>query len=706
MATSTPTLPTLPPLHDPAALAVRQLATAIARTSYNYMVTYVEPIPMSADVPKEEAFTLDYYHKTLPVFLAIIDNFTKVTVGLVEKELEGDLGALALPSVKAVELALKDLESDHGIFGNPLGDVKDMITIVKALAEVPREIEVALKGVKQVAKDLDTVVTGLAKAFNEMVAVGPTAFLQYTLYDVMNPSGRRDYLEPKSYQDFINLYQTLPLPLCLDLPQEPWMDGKTPWQSDWYFGYLQIAGYNTTNLKRVTPAGTGSGLALDALLRKMPITDAIFQRELGDRSLTLESAARDGHLYVVDLLMLDGISGGKAFDKTRYPTAPIALFYWNQTPPRGYPAKGKGVMQPVAIQLGQRHDAETMPIFTPRDGDRWTVAKTLVQSASSIQHETVAHLGACHLTIEPMVVATNRQLPACHPIFVLLKPHFRFTIAINDAALTSLIVPEGVVATNVGVSIQDDMALIVAAHEAWRFDEQEPNRLFQSRGVDGDHLPEFPFRDDTLLVWRALSSFVDSYVQLYYASDADVGADVELQAWIGEMTSPLYAHVRGMDGLVKGGTADKPTLAIQSRKYLAQVITQIIYIAGPGHAAVNYAQYPLLSLVCSVPGGTYEPPPGRGEGPLDLMKWLPPLDIALYQVSFVYLLSMIQYDTLGVYSLDPRVPYFVDDRVNDLVANLQGELAMAEIEIRKRNRSRPIPYMCQLPSMIPNSISI
>jgi hypothetical protein len=33
-------------------------------------------------------------------------------------------------------------------------------------------------------------------------------------------------------------------------------------------------------------------------------------------------------------------------------------------------------------------------------------------------------------------------------------------------------------------------------------------------------------------------------------------------------------------------------------------------------------------------------------------------------------------------------------------------LAAIEAEIRKRNRTRPLPYENQLPSMIPNSISI
>jgi arachidonate 15-lipoxygenase len=114
----------------------------------------------------------------------------------------------------------------------------------------------------------------------------------------------------------------------------------------------------------------------------------------------------------------------------------------------------------------------------------------------------------------------------------------------------------------------------------------------------------------------------------------------------------------------------------------------------------------LISLVCSAPGGMYQPPPTRSSPPVSPLAWLPPLDVALYQVSFLYLLSMVQYDTLGVYNTDPRTPYFADPRVNDIVADFQGDLAIAEITIRKRNRSRPVPYMFQLPSMIPNGISI
>ncbi len=712
--TSSPSIPTLPqdPANTPAAIAQRQAEIRMARTAYNYMFSYLEPVPMSADLPPGEGFSIDYLVKSAGPFRELAKNFIEVVKCQVESEIGGDIPSMPLQSIKDAEDAWQALVKGWGL--NPLKDSKLIYSMFEALAAVPADVEKVCAGLKQLPKDLESATAGLAKAFTEIEQQGATAFLKYTLYDVLNPSTRRDQLQAKSTQDFADQFKSLPLPLSLALPPQPWMalsEGQQPWQQDWFFGYQQLAGFNTTNLQGVTTARSEArgGVDLTALLAKLPITDKILQRVVGDPQVTLESAARAGLLYVCDYTMLEGIPSGPLLGEMRYHAAPIALFYWNQQPPPGYPplnAGTRGVMQPVGIQLGQTPDPETTPIFTPQDGSKWQIAKFFVQNASAIQHETVAHLGACHLTIEPMIVATNRQLPPEHPIYVLLKPHFRFTIAINDAALGSLVAPGGVVASVLSTTIDGSMAMVRDAHLAWRFDEQEPRRLFRSRGVSSDELPGFPFRDDTLLLWDALFTFVGKYLSLYYTTDADVIADHELQAWVNELVSPLYASVRGMDGLVNIGTTEAPRYQIQSRDYLIRVVTQIIYIAGPQHASVNYAQYPMMAFSPGASGTVYQEPPTKSSAVESPLAWMPPLDVSLYWLSFAYLLSMTQYDTLGFYSTDPRKPYFADPRVDELAIALQGDLTVAELEIRTRNRSRPMPYLMQLPSMIPNSISI
>ena len=66
----------------------------------------------------------------------------------------------------------------------------------------------------------------------------------------------------------------------------------------------------------------------------------------------------------------------------------------------------------------------------------------------------------------------------------------------------------------------------------------------------------------------------------------------------------------------------------------------------------------------------------------------------------------MQYDTFGTYSDNPRRPYFKDEKAEAASINFRLALARIEAEIRKRNESRPLPYENQLPSLIPNSISI
>ncbi len=713
-------LPQLPQYATDAQRQQRQFDLSMARTAYNYMFSYLEPLSLSADVPEGEGFTPDYNLKVLLTFAALAKNFKDVILNLLEKDLSSNVSLGDMASLEAVEQACKQLLEEvnwHSIAGLKQ-EFKELQVLLAALAEVPGDLAKALAGAASLPGDVVKMAAGLEKVFKEFEEQGFTAFLKNTAYYMLDTSDGRDYLNATSLQDYLALYDSLPRPQLLTLEAKAWMAETRPehiYQQDWYFAYMQTAGFNTTNLHgvRLQAAPGEQCVLLDALLEKMPFSDQLFQQVLGDDSASLAAAAEQHLLYVCDYAMFAGIPGGELHERQRYPVAPIALFYWNAEPPAGYPTGG--ALQPIAIQLGQQHDAQATPIFTPNDctanndgnGAKWQLAKLMVQNACAIQHETVAHLGACHLVIEPMVVAAHRQLPAQHPLMVLLKPHFRFTLEINAGARHSLIVPGGVVASVVSSSYAGTAKIITDAHAQWRFDERHPERLFARRGVDADSLPDFPFRDDTLLLWQAIKHFVHDYLTLYYGGDEQLAADKELQAWVNEMVDPKYAAVKGMHGLVATAEPDAPW-AIDSLDYLVDVVAQIIYTASAQHASVNYAQYPLMSFVPSVPGTLYKPAPGRAET-LDadsLLEWLPPLDVALYQLSFGYLLSGVQYDTLGCYSTDPQQPYFTDPRVAPLLTRLQVELGQAEIDIQQRNRQRPFPYMFQLPSLVPNSISI
>ncbi|MFT5717093.1 MAG: arachidonate 15-lipoxygenase [Oleiphilaceae bacterium] len=698
----------LPQHATPEEKAQREYQLALARTSYNYMFSYLEPVPLSADLPKGEAFSLDYEAQVLRTFAPMAENFKNVIAKLLEKELVDDMPEKVFSDI---EQSFDKLKQEMSIL-HPERDLENLKALMHSLSKLPS----AVKNISNVPKDVEKIITGLAEIFAEFEKEGPTAFLKSTMFDMLSTEKGRDYLQALSSKDYKTVFDSLEIPQTLNLERKSWMDENSePYEQDWFFGYLQIGGFNTTNLRGVIldKQGYQKAHTLAGLQEKFPITDAIFQQEVDNSELTLHEAARQNRLFIVDYAEMEGAVSDKLNGQQRYLASPIALFYWNPNPPKGYPL-GIGVLQPIAIQLGQKHDTDDTPIFTPKDasdandahGFKWKVAKYIVNVMCAIQHETVAHLGDCHLIVEPIVVAAHRQLSVSHPLLKLLTPHFRFTININDTAIHSLIAPGGTVATNVGPSIESTLELIAQAHKAWRWDENNPDNVFSLRGVDT--LPSFPFREDTVLLWEAIQAYVSAYLNLYYSSDTDVIEDDELQAWIHEMTCPLYAGFKGMDGLKSTGDKDKP-YAIDSLKYLIQVVSQIIYIAGPQHASVNYAQYPLMSFAPSVSGTIYKAPPSRStelNTPEDCIAWYPPLDVALYTASFEYLLSSVQYDRLGQYTDNVRYPYFKDKRVQPCVEDFQARLSLAEIEIKRRNEQRPMPYPFQLPSQVPNSISI
>ena len=78
---------------------------------------------------------------------------------------------------------------------------------------------------------------------------------------------------------------------------------------------------------------------------------------------------------------------------------------------------------------------------------------------------------------------------------------------------------------------------------------------------DGDQQTKFSFsRDDALLLWSALTTFVKDIITLYYKSDDDVTKDVELQAWIKDL------HDNGLP--VREGDEDHEVpSALQTREF-------------------------------------------------------------------------------------------------------------------------------------------
>ena len=106
-------------------------------------------------------------------------------------------------------------------------------------------------------------------------------------------------------------------------------------------------------------------------------------------------------------------------------------------------------LRPIAIQLERESGAV---VFLPSDGEAWLAAKLYSANADFLYHQFKTHALWCHLSQEPLAVSVMRMLPSCHPVFQLLRPHFRGLLYINHLARGSL-VAGGLL---VGCCISDD----------------------------------------------------------------------------------------------------------------------------------------------------------------------------------------------------------------------------------------------------------
>lgn len=466
-----------------------------------------------------------------------------------------------------------------------------------------------------------------------------------------------------SLEEFASIFHVLPAP-----------DLVHTWKQDGEFAFQRVGGPNPVVIERAVDVPPGfEGKEVRSRLAQI----------LGPRT-TLADLVKDDALYIASYELLDGIPGGPYERGQKYLPAPIGLFMVRRGP------GGVGHLAPLAIDL----DRSGQRIFLPSDGMAWLAAKCLFAAADLNLHEMGTHLLRTHFLLETFAVGTARALAPNHPISVLLAPHFRFMIYNNFEGRELLINPGGSVDHLLAGGLDGSLEILRRSYETWDFERFDVASDFERRKVaDTAALPDYPYRDDAILVWRAISGFVESYLGLYYREERDVQEDTELQAWAQELGSMSGGKVKGMPS------------RIESRGQLANVLTRIIFTAGPQHAAVNYPQYEHMAFAPSMPGAGYGglPAPGAPVTEQSLLDILPPPRQAVLQLETVYGLTSYRMDRLGYYEAGD----FTDERVSPLIATFHTTLLQVEHTIDERNRTqRTRPYIYLKPSLIPNSTHI
>ncbi|HIK08403.1 MAG TPA: lipoxygenase [Trichormus sp. M33_DOE_039] len=610
----------------------------IARQQYKYNYSYIPPIAMVDELPDGEDFSTRWFCLLAQELKMIFVN-TLITN-------RGNRGSQSIrDDVKnfILEAILK-------------GAIPANISVIARLMQIVPQM--LIRGFSTDFRELDDLLFSLVKE-SGLLILGDSFQRITKLLDRGKPTGH-----VKSLADYQKLFPIIPTPAI----------AKT-FQDDAEFAYMRVAGYNPVMIERVTNLG-----------ERFPVSDAQYQAVMGsDDSLAL--AGEEGRLYLADYGIFNGGLNGTFPSYQKYLYAPLALF----AVPKG--SNPNRLLQPVAIQCGQ--NPEENPIITPKSSEyAWLIAKTIVQIADANFHEPVTHLGRTHLLVGTFAIATHRQLPNSHPLYLLLKPHFEGTLAINDAAQRALIAPLGGVDTLLSSTIDNSRVLAVVGLQSYGFNSAMLPKQLRQRGVDDPNLlPVYPYRDDALLLWDAIRQWVSDYIKLYYNTDQEIQNDAYIQAWAEEVQA--YNGGRLTDFGEDGG--------IKTREYLIDASTLIIFTASVQHAAVNFPQKDVMGYTPAVPLAGYLPASilKREVTEQDYLNFLPPLDQAQQQYNLLALLGSVYYNKLGEY---PQ-KHFPDPKVEPLLRSFQSHLEEIETTIKKRNRDRP-PYEYLLPSQIPQSINI
>jgi lipoxygenase len=177
---------------------------------------------------------------------------------------------------------------------------------------------------------------------------------------------------------------------------------------------------------------------------------------------------------------------------------------------------------------------------------------------------------------------------------------------------------------------------------------------------DSDHkhgirlvINDYPYAADGLEMWFAIKDWNTEYVDIYYADDAAVANDVELQNW--------WTEIRNVGHGDKKDESWWPVL--NSKATLVDVVTTMQWIPSCQHAAVNFGQYAYAGFMPHHPTMTRRLLPDQGTKEWDdLQKNGEKFYLSLISDVNSAITTMSVYEVLSSHS--PNEIYIGDRQIN------------------------------------------
>ncbi|KAJ3094369.1 Polyunsaturated fatty acid lipoxygenase alox12, partial [Phlyctochytrium bullatum] len=336
-----------------------------------------------------------------------------------------------------------------------------------------------------------------------------------------------------------------------------------------------------------------------------PLTDADVHGLLPSGE-TLETALKAGKLYMEDHIKVDFLAEHVIPGKTMPFT--IALFYRTE----------KEGLKVLAIAM-----TKTL-VVGPKDGAAWTLAKIAANTACFVRAVMGDHF-IDHFAMVPLTTGYYRTLASNHPIRVILAHVLRQNLGIISLGSRTLLAPRtGYFDRYSAIGRNGTIALMQKIYSTeYSFFRSEPDEEIKRRGLEG-MMNDFTYFSISKMYYDVYNRLMKDLVSVYYATDAAVEADVELQHFAKDVSG--VAKLKGFPNKFSG------------RDDLARTLAHIYYVVSVRHAVVGTLGLDWTAMLPSSALSLYRPMPKTKEEVTEenIVSWLPNISAAIGETQLMF----------------------------------------------------------------------
>ena len=385
---------------------------------------------------------------------------------------------------------------------------------------------------------------------------------------------------------------------------------------------------------------------------------------------------------------------------------PLCIFYLADDPERRFSSNVMALL-PLVITLDAT-DSES-PVYSALDDPwLWQLAKSYISSADVQVHVIISLLLNTIVALEPFAISLHESLSSLHPIWKLLFPYLRYKCSEGTMMRQAFFGESGFLDNLFPLGEEGAVELLKEAVEGWSLEDMAFPMSLAMRGLDGtDKLPEYPYRDDGLLIWCTISDFVVSYVGCYYKNDQQVEEDEEIQGFLKNALS-LYDRGEPADeNERKEREEEMEATRITTKDDLAQMLTTIIWLCTGYQGCLVKGVYESMGFVPDRPiymsqMAPYEKPE-ESFTEKDYLAHLPSKGATVSAVAILFTLASFRECTpaLSSSARDNKVrSYVADPRAQECLRTFKANMTKVEKIIDQRNQKRDKVYKWMKPSEI------